>query len=202
MGWRGTFSILKPVPAPLARAWIDEACASLPLHKPLIGDPAALRHVEQASYVAVHHADTLTISDDAWQLAAEIAALHTLLHLELRAQEGDHWDFTLYRDSTIVADFSTRVGYWHEDRNDPPRPFKQGTRGAFLAAWGGDAARLRPYLIDWDSLIIRKHRKSNPQDQHTTNDVYQVLDFIRELGAAAPHGHPNRFEFIAPRWVS
>jgi|GEM_PF-5470957 len=201
MSWHCTYSILRPVPADRVRPWIDDACAALPLHPPPRHNPLAPPpRIEQGSYVGVHRVNALTISEECYPLAREIATAHGLIHLELRAQDADHWDFTLFQNDAIVADFSTRVRHFDAPGFPTPRPFKEGTRDAFLNAWGGNTARLRPYLIDWDGLIIRKHRKVHPEDEYTTNNVYQVFDFMRELGAAAPHGHPDRFEFTAPAW--
>src|ERR1051325_948939 len=99
MGLRTPYTAIQPLSAAVLRSWLAEAVASMPGPDRGPGYRAVPR-----DYWAVHLRDTLTLTDDAWALAREAAARHNLLHLELRAEDDDHWDFTLERAGSIIAD--------------------------------------------------------------------------------------------------
>lgn len=193
MGLRTTYTAIKRLSADQLRPWLAEAIAAMPGAE----RGAAYRAVPK-DYWAVHLGDTLVITDEAWILAKDAAARHGLLHLELRAQEGDHWDFTLCRAGDVVADFSTRVRYFDERRN-PPRPWKRGNLAAFSEVWGVDPYVVGPYLIDWD--LHRAPFRVRPTDRHNVGDVHQLFDFMPLLGIQEPQAHPDRFVVTAPTWT-
>lgn len=153
MGVRTVYSVVKPLPPAAVREALDEVIAALPGPPPRESKWSDYHYAPGSrELVAVSGADSLTLSDGAWQVARAIAVPRRLLAMELRVQEGNHWDFTLYRGEEVIADFSTPVGYWD---NDPasPRPWKAGLPTACRAAaagahdYGGVAAiGFRPVL--------------------------------------------------------
>jgi hypothetical protein len=193
MGLRTIFTVIKPLAPDQLKPWLAEAVAAMPGPERGPGYSA-----KPKDYCALHVRDTLVLTDDAWCLAESAAARQNLLHLELRAQEGDHWDFTLTRAGSIIADFSTCVKYFDERRN-PPRPWKHGDLAAFASAWGVDPNVVGPYLIDWG--LRRKPTRVRPTDRCETGDVYQLFDFMPLLGVSPPQGHPDRFAITAPTWT-
>ena len=147
--------------------------------------------------LALAHGGALTIIDDAWLLARELARILDAPHLELRVQEGNHWDFTLYCGNNLIADFSTNVAYFNAD-SSAPRPWKQGNAELFSRTWNVPLARVAPYLIDWESLPAPEYVISG--DHFPTGDWQQVFDFMQAIGVEAPHDNPDAFEFSAPCW--
>ena len=136
MGLRTVYSILKGIERDDVRAAIDEAIAVMPPPKQKSTAWSDYPYVvAPRSVVAAHEHDVLVFSDQAWILASEIAARRNLVWMELRAQEGDHWDFTLHTGRELVADFSTFVGAF-EDDPDAPRPWKAGGLAGFAGVAG------------------------------------------------------------------
>ncbi len=168
MGMRFVYSVLKGVPPARLAELIAEGSKALPGPKTLRsnwGDYPSVPDMRSVSAVA--EGDTVTLSPDAWRLATEIARLTGAPHLELRVQEGNHWDFTLYHRGAIIADFSTNVAYWNDDPA-APRPWKKGTARDFADVWGVPLERVKPYLIDWGSLHERRWVCPRGQVQHRT----------------------------------
>lgn len=196
MGERNSWSILKGLAPAEARAAIDEAVAALPGPRPATL-ASSRTELSTRTLWAVCGRDTLTLCDDAWRLAQEIAAQRGLVEMELRIQEGDHWDFTLCRGRTVIADFSTRASYF-DDPPSGPRPWKRGDAAVFIGAWGAAAGDVLPYLVDWDSL--KRPRLATPRSRRPSGDIWEVLDFMVALGAANPSDHPERFEVRVPEW--
>src|SRR5262245_35144477 len=152
MGERTRWSIVKGIPAAEVHAAIDAALAVLPGPPPAVPRSADWKWTLGGREVqGVCTGEVLVLCDDAWELAQEIAVQRGLHELELRVQEGDHWDFTLCRGRDVVADFSTRVGYF-DDGPSVPRPWKCGSLRVFVEAWGVSPDVVAPYLVDWDSL--------------------------------------------------
>lgn len=199
MGERTRWSIVKGLPPEQAQAAIAEALAALPGPPPATPPRSTWQPTRGAREVfGVCRGDTLTLCDDAWTLAQEIASRRGLFELELRVQEGDHWDFTLFRGREVVADFSTRVSYFDDDPRIG-RPWKLGMPHAFAAAWGIPLDRVAPYLVDWDALPAP--RLATPASRVPSGDWREVLDFMDLIGAASPYGHPDRFNIQMPVWT-
>ncbi len=205
MGQRTVYSIVHGIPTDppaRARALLDQALSVFPLPGP---DPNQNRPAHYPPLVrgerehwGVVYPGSLLMYDNAWQIAREISRATGAVHLELRIQEGDHWDCTLYRVEEVIANFSTRVRYF--DENPPAYPWKAGNLEAFAGGWGIAPERVAPYLIDWDSLD--EPRKVHPDDQCETGDFCQVFDFMRTLGISPEPGvHPGLFRFVEPGWV-
>ena len=199
MGLRLVFSILKPVPRAFARAWVAEALSALPGDAPRTNPADSWQYrLGTTELRVVAGAETINITEQAWRFASSIAARHNLLHLELRAQEGAHWDFTLFRGTDVVADFSTDVGYFDQDEH-APRPWKEGDLTTFADAWGIPAPAVAPYLFDW-----RAHpqpRRITSADNCEEGDVGQIFDFMRVLGIEDPLSHPDQFTLAVPTWI-
>lgn len=136
--------------------------------------------------------------DDAWLFAKELAGCLNAPHLELRVQEGNHWDFTLYHAGEVVCDFSTNVAYFNSDRSSP-RPWKQGDLESFARVWGVPREDVSPYLIDWGSLTAPRHVVAS--ERFPTGDWLQVFDFMNAIGIQPPEEHPDKFSFKVPVWT-
>jgi len=118
--------------------------------------------------------------------------------MELRVQEGDHWDFTLYQAGEVVCDFSTHVGYFDADPSKP-RPWKQGDSESFARVWKVSNDVIKPYLIDWGAL-------SGPRfvargDKYQAGDWRQIYDFMKAIGVQPPEENPGKFSFRVPLWT-
>lgn len=198
MAERNRYSLIKGIAPERSKELIARAAGSLPGPPPRESkwsDWTYLRGTRSVEAVAT--SDTLTLFDDAWQLAVEIAKLANCPHLELRVQEGEHWDFTLFQNGAVVADFSTDVAYFNADPS-APRPWKAGNAELFAAAWKVPIDRVLPYLIDWGQQS--QPTIAVPGDRFPTHDWCQVFDFLKTLGIDDPHSHPSRFEFEIPAW--
>ena len=198
MGERTRWSIVKGIPADEAVAAIDAALPVLPGPPPATPKNSSYRHIRGTREVlGVCEGDVLTLCDDAWRLAQEIAVQRGLFEIELRAQEGDHWDFTLFRGREVLVDFSTRVGYFDENRNTP-RPWKLGSPRVLAEAWGVPLPAIVPYLVDWDALPAP--RRVTPTSRFASGDWRELFDFMSLLGAAPPYERPDRFRLEVPFW--
>src|SRR6476469_7920239 len=111
-------SRLMPGPRPPGSKWSDS--------RKVVKPKEFLGAVTQKSFIMI---------DDAWLFAKEVATSLKAPHLELRVQESDHWDFTLYDAAEVVCDFSTNVAYFDSDPS-APRPWKQGNVDLFAQVWG------------------------------------------------------------------
>jgi hypothetical protein len=198
MATRSRYSIIKGVAGGNAKRLIEQATRAFPGPRPESSKWSDWRQVVQPkSMSAVVHGDTVTIIDDAWLLAEQLARMLGAPHLELRVQESNHWDFSLYGQGELIADFSTNVAYF-DDNPSAARPWKHGGAEAFAKTWDVPLDRVAPYLIDWGSLAATQY--AVPGDRFPAGDWLQVFDFMQAIGAAAPHDNPEAFEFIAPWW--
>lgn len=198
MSFRTRYSIIKGVLPAHAKEIVAEAARVLPGPRPQQSRWSDYRPVVKANrLVALACDDALILADDAWRLAAEISRLADKPHLELRIQESDHWDFTLYHHGRVIADFSTRVAYFDADPLTP-RPWKQGDEKAFADCWGIAPECVRPYLIDWGATP--KLGLACESDRYPSGAWEQIFDFMRAIGVDNPVDHPASFEFEVPKW--
>ena len=198
MSERTVYSIIKGVSPDRARALIKEAARALPGPRPKHSKWSDWTYgVRPKKMVALACGDSLVISSEAWRLADEIARLVDSPTLELRVQEGDHWDFTLFHRAEVIADFSTRVSYFDYD-STASGPWKQGDAMSFSTTWNVPLEQISPYLIDWDSLPTPHFVADD--DEFSTDDWRQVFDFMRAIGVDYPDEHPDRFHFEVPSW--
>jgi len=197
MGARTIHSIVKPLAKAEYAQAIKDAVAHLPGPSPPDNPRSKYGYtLSTEELVGVHSGETLVVSRRAWRLAQEIAVARDILFMDLRMQEGDHWDFTLCRGTSVIADFSTRVGYF-EENPDAVGSWKFGDLQAFASAWGIDPQRVAPYLIDWDAHLTPF---KNPGNTYEIFDVYQIFDFMRVLGIRSPFGHDDCFLINVPCW--
>lgn len=200
MSVRTRYSIIKGVNRGIAKKAIADATKLFPGDSPRNSKWSDWTYVVRPkAFEAFVAADLLVMTDDAWPVAKEIARMVDAPHLELRVQESDHWDFTLYHHGTLVADFSTRVAYFDDDPTSP-QPWKMGSAEAFANAWGIPRDKILPYLIDWNTLPTSRICREG--DKYPTDDWRQVFDFMSALGIDQPDNHPDRFTFSVPSWES
>ena len=198
MSVRTRYSIIKGVDQEIAMTAVADATKLFPGDRPRGSKWSDWTHVVRPkSFDALVSGDALVITDDAWQIAEEIARIADAAHLELRVQESDHWDFSLYRHNMLIADFSTRVSYFTDDPTSP-QPWKMGSAEAFADAWEIPKNKVLPYLVDWNSLSSARICREG--DSYPTGDWRQVFDFMAALGICQPNDHPDKFEFSVPTW--
>jgi len=200
MATRTRYSIIKGIPRDRAKLVINQAVQAMPGPVPRHSKWSDATYVvKPKQFSALLCGDALVLADDAWPLAHQLASELNAPHLELRVQESDHWDFTLYRGKQLVADFSTRVGYFEDDPSKP-RPWKQGDATSVSATWGVPLDHLAPYLIDWDSQTVPQ--LARPCDRFRTSDWRQGFDFMLAIGVENPYDHPDQFSLDVPMWQS
>lgn len=198
MSHRITYSVIRGVEPSRAKHVLAEAAKSLPGSSPQNSKWSDFPYVVASKkIVALAVPDALVLTSDAWPLAQEVARLVDEPHLELRIQEGDHWDFTLFHRTQVIADFSTRVSYFNSD-SAVSRPWKQGSAETFASAWNVPLARVAPYLSDWDSLTAPAFAAEG--DSYPSGEYWQILDFMRAMGVDDPGNHPQHFECDMPTW--
>ncbi len=198
MSVRTRYSIVKGVNQEIANQVIAEATKLFPKAPLKPSKSSDWIHVAGSqSFDAFVSADMLVITNDAWTVAKEIARIVDAPHLELRVQESDHWDFSLFHHDALVADFSTRVAYFNDDPTSP-RPWKLGSAEIFANIWGISKEKIQPYLVDWNALPCR--RACREGDKYPTDDWRQVFDFMSALGIDQPDNHRDSFAFAVPSW--
>ncbi len=194
MATRLTLSALKGVPR---ETFVHEVEAELAKRTMPVGSPWVSRAWEPAppkEYIGVWRDDVVCIAPDSWTVAETLSRRYGCPWLELRIQEGDHWDMTACVAGEVVADFSTRVAAFDHD-GTRPRPWKAGNLDKFVAAWGVPARLVQPYLVDWDAA---GPGRAFLDDKHERGDCFQLMDFMRAIGVEDPYGHPERFTFHGP----
>lgn len=106
--------------------------------------------------------------------------------LEIRIQEGDHWDYSLFSGREHLRFFSTRASYWGER----PHGVVVARRAAARLAseWGMDTNALIRYHRAWDSppwrrvRIFRRRGYAYEGDAWPYGDIWQVSDFVNTIG--------------------
>lgn len=198
MSVRTRYSVIKGVNQEIAKRAIADAIKLFPGNPPRNSQWSDWTHVVRLrAFDAFVSADVLVITDDAWPVAKEIARIVDAPHLELRVQESDHWDFTLYHHGAVIADFSTRVAYFNDDPA-ASQPWKTGSAEDFSNAWGISKDKILPYLLDWNALA--SSRICREGDEYPTGDWRQVFDFMSALGIDQPGNNPNTVTFSVPTW--
>lgn len=198
MSVRTRYSIIKGVDQESAQKAIADATKLFPGDSPKHSQWSDWTHVvRQKTFDAFVSSDVLVITDDAWLVAKRIAEIVDAPHLELRVQESDHWDFSLYHHGELIADFSTRVAYFDDDPTSP-QPWKMGSADAFANAWGIPKDRVLPYLVDWSALPSPKVCREG--DTYPTDDWRQVFDFMTALGIEHADNRSDSFMFSLPSW--
>jgi hypothetical protein len=112
--------------------------------------------------------------------------------LELRVQESSHWDYSLYRGSENLDNFSTLPEYWDDDQARVAS--QRGNPPLLAAAWGVALPKIDNYLKQWgyvlndddglyDTILCGK---AYPNDEFEYGDFWQIYDFLRALGGLDP----------------
>jgi hypothetical protein len=130
-----------------------------------------------------HANETLVIFDKACYIASKISSRFDLPHLELRIQDGDHWDLSLYKNNNLVVDFSVKKSYFDADLNDR-NPWKFGSYEDFIKIWGRVNRDISRYFIDWTA--IDHGFKCYDSDGYAANNYMQIYDFMSAIGIAMP----------------
>jgi len=133
--------------------------------------------------------DCATILIDYWEREFNaIGGLHAGPWITIRAQEGDHWDYTLHHGKSVIDEFSVKPNYWDGDEPyDSKYDCKKGNPSILAVAWNIPVKRIERYLLNWEQYPDEDARiarvKAYPGDNATHGDVFQVNDFARALGA-------------------
>jgi hypothetical protein len=124
--------------------------------------------------------------------------------IEARTQEGVLWDYSLYRGSTNVDNFSTLPDYWDEDdaaafdqnRGDPEK---------LASVWRVPEQRIERYLRHWgmestgESIFRpRLKGKAYETDENDYGSIYQMFDFLAALGSLDPMAHGKLHRIVVP----
>ncbi len=144
---------------------------------------------------------SLVVPDCGWPLAQALMQKYGCPLMELRQQDGDHWDFELWRAGELIASFSTRVAAFDYE-GVHSRPWKSGNSEAVAEMWGIPSERIHRYFVDWDALSHGSlgKEKAYESDTFCYGECDQIYDFMRAIGARSPFGSPARLEFDAPTW--
>ena len=134
-------------------------------------------------YFYYHQNEMLVIYDGAFDIASKISCSLNLPHLELRIQEGDHWDLSLYKNNELVADFSVKKSYFNSNLSDK-NPWKYGSYDEFIKIWGETNRDLSKYFVDWTS--VNEDYKCYDTDRHNVNDYLQIYDLMDGFGISLP----------------
>jgi hypothetical protein len=172
---------------------------------------------ESGGFRASHNRDVHAVhlpyeeSGADYLLCVKIGERLSIPWLELRVQEGSLWDYSLYSGSTHLDNFSTLPEYWGED--EEWNATQQGNSRLLAEAWRLDQSRIERYVRYWGyvededeggfNTLLRG--KAYRQDEHEYGDIWQMLDFLRALGAVDPMT-PGREDFyhrmVRPPWES
>jgi hypothetical protein len=145
-----------------------------------------------------HHNDVHAVylpylSGDDYLFCEAIGASLSVPWLELRVQEGSHWDYSLYRGGEYLENFSTLPEYWGDD--DPSWIASQRGNPQLLAdVWRIELSKVENYSKQWGYVVDEEQScydtilrgKAYPDDEYEYGDCWQVYDFLRTLGGLDP----------------
>lgn len=124
-----------------------------------------------------------------WHVAYnEIGRLTNQPWIQLRAQEGSHWDYTLLCGAQILDQFSTEPNYWEsDDPYDSKYSHLKGNASVLANAWELPEERVDKYLVNWEWFPDEPGPripkvKAYASDVSAYCDVLQVDDVARALG--------------------
>lgn len=149
-------------------------------------------HTAFLPYIPVANAD--------WKFFQVWRRLLACPSLELRMQEGHHWDYTLFLGDKVVDNFSTCPQYW--DGKETSASFIQERKGnpqLLSSLWRIPLERIDRYIVQWgyepdpegeyeDDYRFVLSGRAYPTDECEYGDLYQFLDVLRALGG----DYPNR----------
>lgn len=135
-------------------------------------------------------------SDDLF--CKELGRILAVPWIEVRIQDGDLWDYTLFQGSEMADNFGPWPEYWE----DPEEPlFAQwkarlvGHPEVLARQWDIPIEEIERYVRQWNpiddpedeySFRFELEGKAYPTDQYEYGDCDQFYDFIRALGGQEP----------------
>jgi hypothetical protein len=118
--------------------------------------------------------------------------------IELRMQEGHHWDYWLFVGDEIADKFSTCPQYW--DGEETPQSYIDEQRGnpeLLASLWRTPVERIERYFMQWgyvpdengeyeDDYRFVLQGRAYPGDECEYGNLYQFIDVLRALGGGYP----------------
>jgi hypothetical protein len=146
--------------------------------------------------------DIFNESDRGYLLMSRLSTLLNAYMFNLRVQEGSHWDFTLFRGSKVIDDFSTLPQYWDPD-DVRLQEAKKGHPEVVAKAWGIPFERVAKYMVNWGyiepdedgpyQILLRD--KAYETDKYNYGDIWQSLDFLHAIGGNSSEDLDNLDDF-------
>jgi hypothetical protein len=155
---------------------------------------------------SVHTVDIPYQSTDfafCWHLGRSLNACW----LELRIQEGSIWDYALFRGGETIDLYSVCPQYWDGPDTTEEQLIDWAGKPDLLAdSWGIPVSRIRNYFANWgyqelpEEGVIDYTRsgKAFPNDVSDYGDYWQMLDFMKALGAAQPD---YKYSIVLPKRI-
>lgn len=97
--------------------------------------------------------------------------------------DGDLWMYLFFVNGEQKDQFNPIPQYWDEDED--PEPWAGDAKKLAAAIPGLKAEDVAKYLVPWD-LDAEESEKAYPDDEHSTREDWQLLDFMRRLGLSYP----------------
>lgn len=151
-------------------------------------------------------------------ILTDIAKLLNATWMSVRMQEGELWDYSLYRGEAHIHTFSTYPTYWGMKRLS--RQAIRNVLDELCREWGCSRSRVEKYLVQWKAqrpwysyafwwitwfyprpLVISSDHwyfrmfmlvdtipkgKAYDSDKAKYGDCWQMMDFLRAIGAPNP----------------
>lgn len=136
------------------------------------------------------------------QKLGELGRLHWI---EVRIQEGSHWDYALHEGGVVVDQFSTDPDYFHEPHD---QAHLAGDAAKLAAYWRIPLVKIDRYLRPWGRRRIDEDTheyilsdKAYPEDEAGCGNCDQFFDFVRALGGRYPDQEAHTIRLPLPRWA-
>lgn len=140
-----------------------------------------------------------------YHFCKKVGELGRLPWIEVRIQEGSHWDYALHSGAEVVDQFSTDADYFHE-KDD--QAHLKGDAAKLAALWNIPLEKIDRYIRPWgrqneddETYHYVLSGKAYPDDQAPYGSYEQFFDFVRALGGSYPHeeeGHTIHLPL--PEW--
>lgn len=115
------------------------------------------------------------------------------LWMDVRYQDGDAWDLTIYKDAEHQVSHHVNPWAWDEEEK-VNKQYEQKhidyRINRVCELWPDQAPRIRRHLLPWREPVVQGGRtkfvertgKAYETDEHEFGDAYQVLDFLKQFG--------------------
>ncbi|MEM7146309.1 MAG: hypothetical protein AAF591_14325 [Verrucomicrobiota bacterium] len=153
----------------------DRQNGSISLNSPADSSDHDLRMAKSSVAHAFYYAT------DAHPFFSDLADILQCPWIELRIQEGDHWDYTLHQASALIDRFSTSPAYWGLS----PETYR-GDAALLAGIWQIAPAKIEAYLRHWTPELYTAKTRAYPTDAAAYGDYNQLFDFMRALDVAEP----------------